>query len=214
MSDRFRPFSCYTGREEKFNLSTKQYLNQTTNDDLTDQQIVERLIHYDRDMEAWFFSVYCAPILQSVNRRFFHGGQPMEKMTNDFYLHLKKQDWHALRQYRPTGTLKAWLTTVATNLFMPCPDAASMVTTMDSDAMDAFLEEDNLYYTQQQEKLQAIEKALDNLPNPRYRYVLKGIYCWQLPPQLLAEKMSITLPNFYNLHHRALTALKKTISYQ
>lgn len=82
---------------------------------------------------------------------------------------------------------------------------------MDSDEMDAFLEEDNLYYTQQQEKLQAIEKALDNLPNPRYRYVLKGIYCWQLPPQLLAEKMGITLPNFYNLHHRALTALKKNM---
>lgn len=189
-------------------------MNQTTNDNLTDQQIVERLMHYDRDMETWFFSVYCAPILQSVNRRFFHGGQPMEKMTNDFYLHLKKQDWHALRQYRPTGTLKAWLTTVATNLFMPCPDATSMVTTMDSDEMDTFLEDDNLYYTQQQEKLQAVEKALDSLPNPRYRYILKGIYCWQLPPQLLAERLGITLPNFYNLHHRALTALKKTISYQ
>lgn len=54
--------------------------------------------------------------------------------------------------------------------------------------MDAFLEEVNLYYRQQQEKLQAIEKALDNLPNPPYRFVLEGIYCWQLSPQLLAEK--------------------------
>lgn len=187
-------------------------MNQTTiYDNLTDLQIVERLIRYDRDMETWFFSVYCAPILQSVNRRFFHGGQPMEKMTNDFYLHLKQQDWHALRQYRPTGALKAWLTTVATNLFMPCPDATSMVTTMDNDEMDTFFEEDNLYYAQWREKLQTIEEALDNLPNPRYRYVLKGMYCWQLSPQLLAEKLGITLPNFYNLHRRALTALKKNI---
>ena len=37
--------------------------------------------------------------------------------------------------------------------------------------MDAFLEDVNLYYRQQQEKLQAIEKALDNLPNPPYRFV-------------------------------------------
>lgn len=185
----------------------------TTYDTLTDQQIVERLMHYDRDLETWFFFVYCAPVLQSVNRRFFRGEQPMEKMTNDFYLHLKKQDWHALRQYRPTCPLKAWLTTVATNLFMPRPDATSMVTTMDNDAMDAFLEEDNLHDTQRQERLQAIEKALDSLPNPRYRYILEGMYRWYLSPQLLADRMGITLPNFYNLHHRALTALKKTISY-
>ncbi len=187
-------------------------MNQTTiYDNLTDRQIVERLIHNDRDMETWFFFVYCVPVLQSVNRRFFHGEQSMEKMTNDFYLHLKKQDWHALRQYRPAGALKAWLTTVATNLFMPRPDTTSMVTTMDNDEMDAFLEEDNLYYAQWQENLQTIESALDHLPNPRYRYILKGIYCWQLSPQLLADKLGITLPNFYNLHHRALTALKKNM---
>ena len=89
-------------------------------------------------------------------------------MTDDFYLHRKEQDWHALWQY---GTLKAWLTTIATNLFMPSPDTTLMVTTMDSDEMDAFLEDVNLYYRQQQEKLQAIEKALDNLPNPPYRFV-------------------------------------------
>ena len=221
-------FSLYKWREKKSLLQVQKpplhevektsltyqpntIMNPTTYDNLTDLQIVERLTqHYDYKMESWFFSVYCAPILQSINRRFFRGEQPMEKLTNDFYLHLKQQDWHALRQYSPTGALRAWLTTVATHLFLPRLNADSIVTTIDDDEMAALLvEEDNQTTTQHQEKLLSIAKALDSLPNRRYQYILEGIYYRYLSPQQLADEMGITLPNFYNLHRRALAALQK-----
>lgn len=191
-------------------------MNPTTPyENLTDQHIVERLTqHYDYEMESWFFSVYCAPILQSVNRRFFRGEQPMEKLTNDFYLHLKQQNWHALRQYHPTGSLKAWLTTVATHLFLPRLDADPIVTTIDDDEIAALLvEEECPTTTQRQEKLLSIAKALDSLPNRRYKYILEGIYYRHSSPQQLAKEMGITLPNFYNLHRRALAALQKNFHY-
>ena len=79
---------------------------------------------------------------------------------------------------------------------------------MDPDKMDLYQEEDSLFAQQPTERQEAIADALDNLPNVRYRRLLIGLYREHLSPQIMAEQMGVTLPNFYNLHHRALVALR------
>jgi DNA-directed RNA polymerase specialized sigma24 family protein len=76
---------------------------------------------------------------------------------------------------------------------------------MEPEQVDRFSDEDSLFAGQPNEKQYAIADALDSLPNERYRRLLVGQY---YTPQLMAEEMEVSLPNFYNLYHRALASLK------
>ena len=78
--------------------------------------------------------------------------------------------------------------------------------------MDKFMDEDGLFAGQPDEKLHTIADALDNLPNPRYRRLLIGLYRDKWSPKVLAEEMGVSMPNFYNLHRRALASLKASLS--
>ena len=77
--------------------------------------------------------------------------------------------------------------------------------------MDRFSADDSLFAGQTSELQYAVADALDTLPYPRYRQLLEGLYRRHLSPQLMAEEMEVSLPNLYNLHRRALAALKKHI---
>lgn len=83
---------------------------------------------------------------------------------------------------------------------------------MEPEQMDKFSDEDNLFAGQPNEKQYAIADALDSLPNERYRRLLVGLYREHYTPQLMAEEMEVSLPNFYNLHRRALASLKAHMS--
>ena len=82
---------------------------------------------------------------------------------------------------------------------------------LEPEMMDKFSADDSLFAGQPSELQCAVADALDALPNPRYRQLLEGLYRRHLSPQLMAEEMEISLPNLYNLHRRALAALKKQI---
>ncbi len=85
---------------------------------------------------------------------------------------------------------------------------------MEPEQMDKFSDEDSLFAGQPNEKQYAIADALDNLLNPRYRRLLIGLYREHYTPQLMAEELEVSLPNFYNLHRRALASLKSQLEKQ
>ena len=85
---------------------------------------------------------------------------------------------------------------------------------MEPDQMDRFFEDENLFAGQSSERQYAIAEALDNLPNPRYRRLLVGLYREHHTPQLMAEELEVTIPNFYNLHRRAIASLKSQLEKQ
>lgn len=83
---------------------------------------------------------------------------------------------------------------------------------MAPETMDTYATDDSLFAGQTSDKHQAVAEALDTLPNARYKQLLMGLYCEQRTPKQLAKEMEISLPNFYNLHRRALAALKKNMA--
>lgn len=97
-----------------------------------------------------------------------------------------------------------------TLLFDPWRDRYAI--NMDPEQMDHFSEEDSLFAEQPNEKQYAIADALDSLPNERYRRLLVGLYREHHTMQLMAKELGVTLPNLYNIHRRALVALKKHMS--
>ena len=83
---------------------------------------------------------------------------------------------------------------------------------MEPEKMDRFSEEDSLFAEQPDQRKIAMREALDRMPNARYRQVLIDLYYERRTPWILAEEMGITLPNFYNLHHRALNQLRNILN--
>lgn len=79
---------------------------------------------------------------------------------------------------------------------------------MEPEVMDKFSADDSLFSCQATDRNQVVADALDTLPNKRYQQLLDGLYRRHLSPQMMAAEMEVTLPNFYNLHRRALAALK------
>ena len=53
-----------------------------------------------------------------------------------------------------------------------------------------------------------IEQALERMPNERYRKVIIALDLQEMRPEQLAEEMSITADNLYNIHRRARMQLK------
>ena len=80
---------------------------------------------------------------------------------------------------------------------------------IEPEKMDKYAADEGLFSEQPSERRQAIADALASLSNLRYRRLLEGLYHEHLSPKQLAKEMNVTLPNFYNLHRRALAALKK-----
>lgn len=86
------------------------------------------------------------------------------------------------------------------------------IVNIEPEKMDRFMEDDSLFAGEPSKRLQAMEEALDDLHNPRYRALLIGLYRDKRSPKQLAVEMGVSMPNFYNLRRRALAALKTAVS--
>ena len=83
---------------------------------------------------------------------------------------------------------------------------------MEPEKMDRFSAEDGLFAGQPEQRQIAVWDAIERMPNARYRQVLTGLYCERRSPELLAAEMGVSLPNFYNLHRRALNQLRTLLN--
>lgn len=58
-----------------------------------------------------------------------------------------------------------------------------------------------------------LQLVLQSMPNPRYRELIRLRYIEELPNEEVAQRLEMSLDNFYNKHYFAkkqfLTALKK-----
>ena len=84
--------------------------------------------------------------------------------------------------------------------------------TMEPEKLDRFSVEDSLFAEQPEPQRIAMREALDRMPNARYRQLLTDLYYGRRSPWILAEEMGITLPNFYNLHRRAINQLRTILN--
>lgn len=53
-----------------------------------------------------------------------------------------------------------------------------------------------------------LQKALNAMPNERYRKVIVALDLKEMMPEQLAKEMGITVDNLYNVHRRALLQLR------
>lgn len=84
---------------------------------MTDEEIVEKLIKGDPATIKAFFFEMCRPMLIHIGQYFFQDKHSPEELIGEFYQLLAKDNWHKLRQFKFSCSLKSYVSIIASRHF-------------------------------------------------------------------------------------------------
>lgn len=171
----------------------------------TDKELVSGMLLDDEQSIRQFFFEECKPIFQYIIRKVFNYQVEEEEFISEFYLYLKENNWHALRQFEFRSGLKTWISSVAIPFFakkraelMINESSEHLITEQITEDYDVFLEEN-------------IANLLSGLKIDRYCFVIQALVLEDRDPQEVAAEMGITAENLRQIKCRALQKLKEII---
>ena len=173
---------------------------------MTDQEIVASLIGRDPRATARFFFNDCRPLFLSVIRRVF-GTQAIDydEIISELYVLLMENDAKKLRSFRFESTLYHWLKTTAIRHCLWLKQKARVI---DNESQEPPINKGGEHLSI--ESLQAqidLECLLQQMRNQRYALVVRLLMIDDLPPEEVAQRLSVTVDNLYNIKRRAMAAL-------
>ena len=84
---------------------------------MTDRQVVDKLIIGDHRTIKDFFFVRCKPMLMYIGQYFCQYKHTPEELIGEFYEFLSADDWHKLRIFKYTCSLNSYVTIIASRYF-------------------------------------------------------------------------------------------------
>lgn len=84
---------------------------------MTDRQVVDKLIIGDHRTIKDFFFVRCKPMLIYIGQYFCQYKHTPEELIGEFYEFLSADDWHKLRIFKYTCSLNSYITIIASRYF-------------------------------------------------------------------------------------------------
>ncbi len=170
-----------------------------------DEQIVNGILQGDRSLTEYFFHQKCSRLLAYILYNVFGGQQDVRALESELFLHIAHNDWYKLRQFEYRSSLLGYISVIAVRFFQ-----RKRAELIDSPLGDALLEKHHqtMNTSFSVERRIDIEKALERMPNERYRKVIVALDLQEMCPEQLAEEMNVTVDNLYNIHRRARLQLK------
>lgn len=171
----------------------------------TDEEIVEGILRNDAVIIEHFFFRECKPLFAYIVKAVFDGNNEINELINDFYLYLRHDDWYKVRQFDFRSKLITWVSVVAIRFFQK--KRALMI---DSDSIETLYAQ-NVFWQDSyigHDRRMDVRKAIDRMPNERYRFVIIELELKEREPEELAKEMNITIDNLYNIRRRARLQLK------
>lgn len=171
----------------------------------TDREIVDGILANDDAMIEHFFFRECKPLLAYIIHGIFDGHVERNELINELFLYLKHDDWYKVRQFDYRSKLITWISVVAIRFFQK--KRALMI---DSDSIETLYEQNTLWQETgiSHDRRMDVRKAIDQMPNERYRYVIVELELKERDPEELAKEMNITIDNLYNIRRRARLQLR------
>ncbi len=199
---------------------------------LTDQEIIERLISRDNAVTEWFFYTKCQPLFSKIIFRVFDGDVEYAELVGMVYDDLMRNDAKKLRQFEFRSTLTNYIKVVANNLAIQKKDEVIENVSKDylyeqksglhgdTTSSDLPVASPNGEATTHDDysgegydstaRLQAqmdLENLFSKMKNKRYVSVLQKLMIEGLEPTELALEMGVTVDNLYNIKRRAMKEL-------
>jgi len=171
----------------------------------TDEEIVEGILRNDAAIIEHFFFRECKPLFAYIVKAVFDGNNEINELINDFYLYLRHNNWYKVRQFDFRSKLVTWVSVVAIRFFQK--KRALMI---DSDSIETLYAQ-NVFWQDSyisHDRRMDVRKAIDRMPNERYKYIIVELELKEREPEELAKEMNITIDNLYNIRRRARLQLK------
>ena len=174
-------------------------------DQYTDEQIVDKILAHDQSVIEYFFLKKCSPVFMYILHSVFDGKINVEELVNELLLYLSENNWHKLRQFDFRSRLTTWVRVVAVRFFVKKRN--ELIERGGYSALDTMKEQGFTPHAFMDRRMD-LQKALNAMPNERYRKVIVALDLKEMMPEQLAKEMGITVDNLYNVHRRALLQLR------
>ncbi len=174
-----------------------------------DQQIIEYLISRDERITEHFFFKSCRPLFLSVIKNVFGYEVDYDEFVNELYIHIMEDDARRLRQFQGRSSLYQWLKIVAIRFFM-----AKRNIMIENKSDDHLIDVANKYPDDNDNKMISkmdISHLLSLMNNERYAYVIRRLVIEDAEPKTVAEELSITVDNLYNVKKRAIASMTQIV---
>lgn len=170
---------------------------------MTDGQILQSLISHDETVTRQFLFKDCRPLFKSIINKVFSYHVDYDEFVNEFYLYLMDDDARRLRQFQGRSSIFQWLKVVAIRYFIAKRDY------MIDMAGTKPLSPKEPQITDQSSARMDMETLLDLMPNKRYVHIIRSLILEDRDPASVAEELSVTIDNLYNLKKRAVAAMTR-----
>ena len=184
---------------------------------IEDLHIASALINKDEKVTEEFFFKKSRPLFLSIITHVFSYEVDYDEFVNEFYVHLMENDAYRLKQFRGESSIYQWMKVVAIRYFI-----AKRKTLIDSTSkeppIDIRSEKESTEETDDFERKMEVGYLLSKMHNERYRLVIELLILKEMEPKAVAQKLSVSVDNLYNIKKRALeqltsVALKQTKAY-
>lgn len=176
---------------------------------MTDQQIIDALIERDERVTKRFFFENCRPLFVSIIRHVFSYEVDYDEFVNELYVYIMENDAYRLKQFKGRSSIYQWLKVVAIRFFM-----AKRNKMIENDSKDYLIDVADKCYDDKEDKITSridISRLLSSMTNKRYAYVIRRLVLQDAEPLVVAEELSITIDNLYNVKKRAVAALTEMV---
>ena len=185
---------------------------------MSDHEIVAALLARDKQITEAFFYHKCYPLFKSYFDNYYTDCESCTEFINEIYLYLMLPNADTQQSYLQGFTFRCsltnWLKVVTQSycyqLFRKKGDTIQE-NFDDTERFDAV--SDSIDIESSVFDAADLQLVLQSMPNPRYRELIRLRYIEELPNEEVAQRLEMSLDNFYNKHYFAkkqfLTALKK-----
>ena len=171
----------------------------------TDKEIVSKILAHDQLIIEYFFLKKCSPVFMYILHSVFDGKIDVKELINELLLYLSENNWHKLRQFDYRSRLTTWVRVVAVRFFVKKRN--ELIERGGYSALNTMKEQGFTPHAFMDRRMD-LQKALNAMPNERYRKVIVALDLKEMTPEQLAKEMGITVDNLYNVHRRALLQLR------
>lgn len=178
---------------------------------MTDRQIVEAILKRDAAVTHKYLYERCYPLFKAVYDRYYTDCNDCTELINEIYLYIMtpKRDTgeSKLEKFGYRCTLTMWLKIVVTNychqLYERRGTAEMSTDSLDDPERYSPLASDAASDPTRRLSRRDLERMVADMPNERYRRIIRYRYIEELTAQETAQLMGMTMENYYNKHRLA-----------
>lgn len=173
---------------------------------LTDKEIVEKLLERDPIATRWFYYVKCRPLFLSLMKKLFNHPIEYDEFVDEVVVFLMENDDHRLKSFDFQSTFMYWLQRCLVRHFIRNGQVMIDDTSKEPPYPIEGEEVDLVSQINAKLDLETLLKILAK-DNPRHSYVIKRILLDDAEFKNVASEIKVQVSNLYNIKKRAIEDL-------